>query len=48
MKKIISALSVLCISFMVTSCGSFSNMSYEDAYNIGYGIGTAARYIIDN
>jgi len=39
---------VLCAAGMLTACGSFSNMSEQDAYDIGYGLGTAARYIIDN
>ncbi|MDE6445635.1 MAG: hypothetical protein K2L06_02085 [Alistipes sp.] len=38
----------LCAAVMLTACGSFSNMSEQDAYDIGYGIGRAARYVIDN
>lgn len=35
---------VLVVATMVTtSCGSLSNMSNEDAYNIGYGAGTLIR-----
>lgn len=44
----IIALAVLC---SLTSCGAMSNMSYEDAYNIGYGAGTLLRNLgvtIDN
>lgn len=48
MRKIISVLSVAMTMFIATSCGAFANMSYEDAYNVGYGIGTAARYLLDN
>lgn len=32
----------------LTACGSFSNMSEQDAYDIGYGAGRALRYMIDN
>ena len=48
MKKILSSLTMLSIMFITSSCGAFANMSYDDAYNVGYGIGTAARYLIDN
>lgn len=51
MKKVKSIFIMLLLcatSFMVTSCGSMSNMSYEDAYNIGYGAGTILRNMIDN
>lgn len=37
-------LAAICLS----SCSSLSNMSYEDAYDIGYGAGTLMRNIIDN
>lgn len=30
------------------SCDSFSNMSDDDAYYIGAGIGTATRLLLDN
>ncbi len=48
MKKQIKILILSITVFLYTSCGSFANMSYDDAYDIGYGIGTAARYLIDN
>ena len=32
-------LSTLCL----TSCYAMSNMSQEDAYNVGYGVGTLLR-----
>lgn len=38
----------LLLTGMLTACGSFSNMSEQDAYDIGYGLGRAARYMIDN
>lgn len=44
---VLSALTILSLPFMV-SCGSFSNMSEEDAYYIGAGIGTATRVLLDN
>ncbi len=37
-------LAALCLS----SCSSLSNMSYEDAYDIGRGAGTLMRNLIDN
>ena len=33
---------------MLTACGSLSNMSEEDAWNVGYGAGTLLRNLIDN
>ncbi len=48
MKKHIKIFLFVITVFLYTSCGSFANMSYDDAYDIGYGIGTAARYLIDN
>lgn len=41
-------MALVAIMFATCSCGVFANMSEEDAYNVGYGIGTAARYLIDN
>lgn len=41
----IITLAVLC---SLTSCGALSNMSYEDAYNVGYGAGTLLYHLIDN
>ncbi len=32
----------------ITSCGSYSNASYEDSYNHGYEFGKAMRQIIDD
>ncbi len=48
MKKHIKTLIFGIAVFVCTSCGAFANMSYDDAYDIGYGIGTAAKYLIDN
>lgn len=48
MKKLLAVLSLVATLLSVSSCGAFANMSYEDAYSVGYGIGTAARYLIDN
>lgn len=44
---VLAAVCIVSITCLV-SCGSFSNMSNEDAYNIGRGIGTATRVLIDN
>lgn len=41
------AMTILSLLFTV-SCDSFSNMSQEDAYYIGAGIGTATRVLLDN
>lgn len=38
----------LFVTGILTACGSFSNMSEQDAYDVGYGLGVAARYMIDN
>ncbi|MCH5329249.1 MAG: hypothetical protein J1E02_09530 [Coprobacter sp.] len=35
-------------SGILTSCGAFSNMSDEDAFNVGWGAGTLLRNMIDN
>ena len=53
MKKFTKEIIILTVAGFISitclvSCGSFSNMSYEDAYGIGYGIGTAGRVLIDN
>lgn len=39
---------VLFITGTLTSCGSFANMSEQDAYDVGRGLGLTARYLIDN
>lgn len=41
----IITLAVLC---SLTSCGTLSNMSDQDAFFVGYGAGTLLHYIIDN
>ena len=43
MKKIIIAVILAATMIGVSGCGSFSSMSSEDAYNIGYGAGTLLR-----
>ena len=47
MKKIKLLLGTMALSliFLATSCGSMSN---EDAYNVGYGVGTILRHTIDS
>lgn len=47
MKKLVIIVACLFVG-MSTACSSFSNMSEQDAYDVGYGLGTAARYLIDN
>lgn len=48
MKNHIKTLILGIAVFMCTSCGAFANMSPQDAYDIGWGIGRAASYLIDN
>lgn len=44
MKKLVLLLaSIAIMALSVSSCGSLSNMSQEDAWNIGYGAGTLLR-----
>ncbi len=47
MKKILLLLALAFTMLSTVSCGVFSNMSNEDAYNVGYGAGTLIRNIID-
>lgn len=39
---------MLFVALSVTACGSMSNMSEQDAYDIGYGLGKAAGYCYTN
>ena len=48
MKKLTCLIALIATMLASCSCGMLANMSEEDAYNVGYGIGTAARYLIDN
>ena len=53
MKNLTAKIMVLAVAGLVSltclsSCGSFSSMSQDDAYNIGRGIGTAGRVLLDN
>ena len=48
MKKICLLVWMAIFIASVSSCGSLSRMSYEDAYNTGYHIGAAARALINN
>lgn len=43
-----AAAAAVCCSVCLVSCGSYSNMSDEDAYNVGYGIGTLLRNSVNN
>ncbi len=47
MKKVKTFIAILLAALCVTACGSLSNMSEQDAYDIGYGIGRAASYFIE-
>lgn len=48
MKKIIILLASLALLLSTSSCGSFSKLSYEDAYNIGYDIGYYGSKLLNN
>lgn len=48
MKISIKILCFVATAFMFTSCGAFANMTPDEAFDIGWGIGTAARILIDN
>lgn len=45
MKKIksIVLLTIVVFTMVLSSCGSLANMSEEDAFNVGYGVGTLIR-----
>lgn len=45
MKKVKLLIIMLFAAMCITACGSMSNMSYEDAYDIGYGLGRATYYM---
>lgn len=48
MKKILILLiSMAVLAISSSGCGTFSNMSQEDAYNVGYGAGTLLRNMIN-
>lgn len=49
MKKFLLTIFVVSFtSFCLTSCGSFSNMSEQDAWDMGRGIGIGVRQLLDN
>lgn len=48
MKKITLILTIVATLFATTSCGMINSMSYDEAYDFGYNLGSAARYLIDN
>lgn len=41
-------LGVIAISTAMTSCAGLSNLSEEEAYNMGYGLGRVAGYYLGN
>ncbi len=45
---IICAFVMLISSSLIVSCDNLSNMSTEDAYNIGYGAGSLIRVMSGN
>lgn len=46
MKKVKILIAIILTAFCMTACASFSNMSEQDAYDIGYGLGRAASYMV--
>lgn len=52
MKKIkrfaVMFLGVIAISTTMTSCAGLSNLSDEEAYDLGYGLGRIAGYYLNN
>ncbi|MBO5262770.1 MAG: hypothetical protein J6B18_00760 [Bacteroidaceae bacterium] len=46
MKNVKIIIVMLFVALSVTACGSMSNMSEQDAYDIGYGLGKAAGYML--
>lgn len=47
MKKVKNLIAVVLTALCVTSCGAFSNMTADEAYDVGYGIGRLAGYLLD-
>ena len=48
MRKIIIILVSLGMLLSTSSCGALSNLSYEDAYNLGWDIGYYGRKLLSN
>lgn len=48
MKNRIKLLVLGAAIFLCTSCGLTANMSEQEAYDFGYGIGSTLRTLIDN
>ncbi len=48
MRKIVIILALGAMLLSTSSCGSFSKLSYDDAYNIGYGIGYYGTKMLNN
>lgn len=48
MKTILLTLAFFAMTSMLTSCGTFSNMSEQEAYDTGYAIGRTVRQIQDS
>lgn len=48
-KRIVAMLlGVIAISTTMTSCAGLNNLSYEEAYDLGYGLGRVAGYYLGN
>ena len=47
-KLLIVCLVILFVSTTMISCGITSNMTEQEAYDFGYGIGRTLRTVIDN
>lgn len=48
MKKILLCIVSLMMLLSVSGCGSLSNLSAQDAYNIGYDIGYYGTKLLSN
>lgn len=49
MKKfLLTFLTISVTATCLSSCGSFSNMSEQEAYDAGYAIGSSIRQVLDS
>lgn len=46
MKKVKFVLALLFMAICLTSCSAYQNMSEKEAYEFGYGIGSAVRSLL--
>ena len=47
MKKVKILIAVVLTALCVSSCSILSNMTYDEAYDVGYRIGSVASYLLD-